>query len=208
MIGPGFPEIALPHNIDPQPFLEPSPVSAARLRELAEMIRPLFPRGTALYPGTDFGQAWARVSGPRVPLDFVFFASWTLLSASPDGAAALEDCGTKSVLVELKGKNALEIHEASLPMFGQLDEMVDHTQTPCAVCGYEKLRVPDVLRMALPTSAEVPAIFRAANAPTLIFSTERFANVVHERRLRGLKFTSIESYESADAPRLLGAWHS
>jgi hypothetical protein len=91
-----------------------------------------------------------------------------------------------------KGKSALDLRESSLPMFGLLDDVVDRTQTPCSVCGYEKLRVPDVLRIAVPTSAEVSTIFRAANAPTVLFSTERFVNIVHERGLQGLNFTAIE----------------
>jgi uncharacterized double-CXXCG motif protein len=198
MTGPSFPEIALPHDVDPQPFLEPAPVSVARMRELTEMVRPLVPAGTALYPGTTLGPAWATASRPKVALDFVFFYSWTLLSASPKGAAALDDCGVTNVRVELKGKATLDLREASLPMFGLLDDMVDRTQTPtpCEVCGYEKLRVPEVLRLALPASAgasaEVPAIFRAANAPTVMLATERFADVVQERSLKGITFIPVD----------------
>jgi hypothetical protein len=192
MTGPSFPEVDLPHDIDPEPFLDPAAVSAARLKQLTEMVRALFPPGTALYPGTAFGPAWARLARLKVPLDFVFDGSWTLLSASPAGAAALDDCGVKSVQVEIRGKIALDLREASLPMFGLIDDMVDPSVQPCDVCGYVKLLVPPVLRMALPAD-DIPAIFRGANAPNIVFATDRFVDIVQERNLKGLVFTPIES---------------
>jgi len=169
------------------------PVSLEELDRLRARIRPRFPEGVPLPPGTQFGTFTGTASGPFP--DFVWLSSWSLL-IKRDAYAQLRAKNVRmpaAVAPELRlPKNqvndllALEI----LPLASLASASFLPGDEPCKSCGREgrKVDVPVVSRDSIPTDVDM---FRPRNFPTYILGTERFKDAVDELGLKGMVFQEL-----------------
>jgi uncharacterized double-CXXCG motif protein len=169
------------------------PVSLEELERLAARIRPRFPEGVPLLPGTHFGTLTGSASGPFP--DFVWLSSWSLL-IKRDAYAQLRAKNVRmpaAIAPELRlPKNqfnnllVLEI----LPLVSLASSSFLPGDEPCKSCGREgrQVDVPIVSRDSIPAEMDM---FRPHNFPTYILATERFKQVVDELGLKGMVFQEL-----------------
>ena len=169
------------------------PVSLEELERLSGRIRPRFPEGAPLPPGTQFGTLTGTASGPFP--DFVWLSSWSLL-LKRDAYAQLRAKNVRmpaAVAPELRlpknQVNDLLVLEI-LPLVSLASASFLPGADPCKSCGREgrQVEVAVVSRDSIPADVDM---FRPRNFPTYILGTERFKQAVDELGLEGMVFQEL-----------------
>jgi uncharacterized double-CXXCG motif protein len=167
----------------------------SEFQRLCELVRPLLPAGTHLYPGMMFGPLVGTASGSFGSL---FFQNpWTLL-ARRDTVEQLQAAGIPGLKachheLRFRQKDPPDLLEFQIEPHGQLhaDCIPAEKRVPCSTCGrygFSKPAEPVLEALSLPK--HLP-LFRLANFPTLIICSESFADAVRSTGLDGAVFHDL-----------------
>lgn len=169
----------------------------SEFQRLCELVRPLLPEGTPLYPGTMFGPLVGTASGSFGSL---FFQNpWTLLASrvAVDQIQSAGVPGLKACRHELRFRQKAlpDLLELQIEPYGRLhtDCIPEEKRVPCTTCGrygFSKPAEPILEASSLP---EHLSLFRLANFSTLIICTDRFADAIQRLGLDGVALREMQS---------------
>jgi Protein of unknown function (Gmx_para_CXXCG) len=190
------------------PSVQPSGEAAKHFRGGPKPLgwfRDVLPRlGLRLSDGSDpgptfeFGPLVGKVESGRILTDFIWPRSWTILVRERT-KGILSDCGIHipsyvKALIKRNAKLEEEIYELQLEAGLMVHEScLERSEPKCELCGRDPVSLRatplNLKRSDGPVRSD---LFRAANFPTLIFATERFASVCEEYLLSNVVFKLVQ----------------
>jgi uncharacterized double-CXXCG motif protein len=195
-VGLAYPSVDLSQLSNDKAYREFNNVPLEVYEELKSAILPLIPKGSILEPGTDFGPLIGAAKGNFS--DFIWVTPWALLT-QPRVLDQLHERGVKMpkavpAILKLKGKETREFLELEIEAHTNIAASAYRSKipAPCAACGRQGLKRP--MKIVIEGSS-VPGhvdIFRGRNFPTLLLSTERFAEAVKDLRLSNILFQPVD----------------
>ncbi len=189
-----YPTVDISNEPFANEYQSPWPVALEELEKLRSRIRPRFPEGAPLPPGTEFGNLTGEASG-RFP-DLAYPVPWTLLIRRQ----AYAQLRSKNVRMPAAVAPDLRLPKNQSPDLLELEiqplcslapaSFLPNGE-PCNSCGREgrQVDVPIVSLASVPSEVDM---FRPQNFPTYILGTERFEQAVRELELTGMVFQELD----------------
>lgn len=186
--GVSYPTVDLSVLPSVERFKDLWPVAEDELEELRSVVRPLVPTGAYLPPGTNFGPLIGWAQGELG--DFTWSNPTTMLARGNTinrlNSAGVRLVSTARAKLEFKSPPSVDLSEVQIEPVAMLAPVSFLTEeTTCHTCGYTKRKLEVVVVEGYSVPSDVD-LFRPQNFPTVILSTDRFAEAVREMDLSGI----------------------
>ena len=166
----------------------------ARFEHLRSVVRPLFPSGTLLPPGTEFGPLVGKAWGSFGP--FAWLNPWTLLvrrevleQLQAQHLRGLKGCPTALRFPQKQPPELLELE--FLPRGLLHSDCLPERPAPCERCGRDAFSLPERLLLDATSLPNDLDLFRLANFATLLVATEGFAEAVRRMGPSDVSFREL-----------------